>query len=1343
MLHRLLFRLAVLAVLLLANRPARAEAMLQLFNVNWDELQRRIPEIAEAGYTSLWLPPPAKAGSVFSVGYDLFDPFDLGDKHQRGTVRTRYGTKAELQQVVELAHRFGLRVYFDNIMNHRGFEVPGFNASTPTNLYPGLVPGDFHVQTVGGRYANWPRIENYGNVSEVQNQPLFGLIDLANEPGAANWNFGTTLGSTAAKPVLTRQPGNPEYYMDASRPSIGGPWKPFNGTLGTPVPEDVNSYLIRAAMWLVHETRCDGFRFDAVKHVPSGFFGATSATFDGYSGGIQAMFDYVHGYGNNVRTNGYLEGDDSRNSCFNSEAVRNDAMLFGEHLGEPPFYQEYLDRGMRLLNAPYHSHLNSVLGQPGGTLAGMEQRDFQPGGSGFSGAFSVLFAQSHDDGYASRRELHHAYNFFREGVPSIYSDGYNEATAAPGEQPFPRVASAPFLGQFGDPKMPDLSWLHQHLARGGTRPRWGDADVVAFERYDYREVNAATAFTNPDATVVLFAMNDNYAADISFDDGAAQSTNGTYYDCFPVSNTRGVGLVVGFPPGSVLYQLADSPNAGSSCGRLLVRQATASLAEAQGTVNHPDPAQRKIFVGAQTLAPGGGAIELRIPRGGYVAYAYQPPGPSYPAPEDAIVLRQGGGETRRVTIQRHDGVNGDPNFNPTYPFKVRGSVDPSGNVLGGVNVSNRTYAIDIPILTNGPLDVIVRADASAAGALLKLDGGVDVNSQMGLGPLSGLDRRDYRPGHVTDVWLGYEASLLQRRVGPEKFAARSVSRNNVTSAGAETYRYTVGGGSNVVNGAGNGSSFTAETAQWVYHDPVAPATVTGGPPTQRHPVAPAAGQSAELWVKVGYKFQINRCFIYYTTDGTNPEGSLGVGAGTTQVIEAGWMGDDTADGNIDWWRGTISAAAHVAGRELRYKVALFKDGAQVVSDADEAKRYGLTEFGVTNFNPDAATVWKHNNLNTNDTATGLAEGFHILRARTLLPRDGKSSVIGTFAQTFYYDAQPPAGQIAFPAAGGTINSGSYTVVVRADGSVTGVDFNLADSNPGNDDANTGQNNGNGETNGVSKFVAAAAVTPDAGLNSQYPDLPLEWRFTYTNVPATGNATITVRLKELSTTAYPDRFSTLTRTVTTAGPAQVLTITTPPTDGLIMQVVTNGAASLTACFTAALAPENGQIDYFSIYVNGVFQPRRTPGGNPLYILRSVGCSTGLRQLLYSWVNPTPGTNVINVLYTNFTILADSRSVVFARPGDSDGDGMSDVNEIHAGTDPFDANSLLRITDLANGNRLVVWDSVLGRQYRVLATTNLSLPFAPASLVIPASSSSAVWHDDSPEAPRKYYRVELLP
>src|SRR6478609_6515679 len=410
----------VLSFVLLISNSSRGEVILQLFNVNWDELNAKIPEIAEAGYTSLWLPPPAKAGSVYSVGYDIFDPFDLGDINQRGTIRTRYGTKAELLQVVETAHRFGLRVYFDNIMNHRGFDVPGYNSSAPTNLYPGLTVQDFHLRRqADGTYRNWDNISDWGNEWQIQHRSLSGLLDIANESGAINENFGLVEGNTTNKISFLRQPGSNSYYMDTNLPVIAGPWRPFNGANGDPIVEDVNSYLIRAAMWMMNETKCDGFRLDAVKHTPAAFFGDTSATTSGYVGAIQTMFDYAHGYGNNVTGNGYVESGNNRDSCFDSEMTRNDALLFGEHLGEPPTYSQYYTRGMRLVDAPLSSTLNNVLGNPAASLHGLDQRD----SGGFSAANRVMFAQSHDNAFANHRELQLAYMFAREGIPVIYSDG--------------------------------------------------------------------------------------------------------------------------------------------------------------------------------------------------------------------------------------------------------------------------------------------------------------------------------------------------------------------------------------------------------------------------------------------------------------------------------------------------------------------------------------------------------------------------------------------------------------------------------------------------------------------------------------------------------------------------------------------------------------------------------------------------------------------------------------------------------------------------------------------------------------------------------------------------------
>ena len=260
----------------LAVPRAGAEVMLQFFNMSWQEIYSKIPEIAENGFTSLWLPPPQKASGDLSVGYDLWDPFDLGGNPQRTGGRTRYGTEEELLRLIDAAHRFGLRVYFDNIMNHRAFDIPGYNENTPIDIYPGMLPEDFHLRTTeDGFYRPWNNTENWGNTWQVQNQYLSGLIDIAHE--TPNANFGPAEGYTHPKISFVRHPDNPEFYD----------WHPTLGHVGfgstnitTNViaanpdfyKEDVGSYMMRSVRWLVDVTKVDGLRLDAVKHVPAFFF---------------------------------------------------------------------------------------------------------------------------------------------------------------------------------------------------------------------------------------------------------------------------------------------------------------------------------------------------------------------------------------------------------------------------------------------------------------------------------------------------------------------------------------------------------------------------------------------------------------------------------------------------------------------------------------------------------------------------------------------------------------------------------------------------------------------------------------------------------------------------------------------------------------------------------------------------------------------------------------------------------------------------------------------------------------------------------------------------------------
>jgi hypothetical protein len=109
---------------------------------------------------------------------------------------------------------------------------------------------------------------------------------------------------------------------------------------------------------------------------------------------------------------------------------------------------------------------------------------------------------------------------------------------------------------------------------------------------------------------------------------------------------------------------------------------------------------------------------------------------------------------------------------------------------------------------------------------------------------------------------------------------------------------------------------------------------------------------------------------------------------------------------------------------------------------------------------------------------------------------------------------------------------------------------------------------------------------------------------------------------------------------------------------------------------------------------------------------------MRTLLYNWTitGANYGTNLIQVLYTNsIPVLNDSTTLTVAPP--------------------------LQISSLSGNNQFVLWDSVPGVNYEVLATTNLSQPFEPVSGIIPSQGSTTSFFDTN-TAPQKFYEVEMM-
>jgi alpha-amylase len=86
----------------------------------WNYVATKIPELQQAGFTALWLPPACKAANIGgpSMGYDPYDYYDFGDVNQKGRIKTWFGTQAELSALINAAHGAKLQVYADLVINH-------------------------------------------------------------------------------------------------------------------------------------------------------------------------------------------------------------------------------------------------------------------------------------------------------------------------------------------------------------------------------------------------------------------------------------------------------------------------------------------------------------------------------------------------------------------------------------------------------------------------------------------------------------------------------------------------------------------------------------------------------------------------------------------------------------------------------------------------------------------------------------------------------------------------------------------------------------------------------------------------------------------------------------------------------------------------------------------------------------------------------------------------------------------------------------------------------------------------------------------------------------------------
>ncbi|HEX4412903.1 MAG TPA: alpha-amylase family glycosyl hydrolase, partial [Lacipirellulaceae bacterium] len=273
--------LAVVA--LLANVPhawavdTSQPAMLEMFEASWSTLQNRMPDIFQTGYGQMWLPPPERADSGnLSVGYDVFDRFDLGSPRNE----TLYGTENGFKSLVSVGHQAGLLMYSDFVANHNGFNTQSNSTFVAAGGYPGFVMtaqpnapfGDFHDPSV--TYQQDP-----------VNGSLFGLIDIAQESNNQFIRQPTTVGDPNNIPAGTvynkPDPNNARFYPDQALggtqytdPALGTTFTRYNFNANNPlagdaVSENATGLLMRNMEWMIQSVGVDGFRLDAARHFPS------------------------------------------------------------------------------------------------------------------------------------------------------------------------------------------------------------------------------------------------------------------------------------------------------------------------------------------------------------------------------------------------------------------------------------------------------------------------------------------------------------------------------------------------------------------------------------------------------------------------------------------------------------------------------------------------------------------------------------------------------------------------------------------------------------------------------------------------------------------------------------------------------------------------------------------------------------------------------------------------------------------------------------------------------------------------------------------------------------------
>ena len=218
-------------------------------------LKENAKKIKDAGIDALWLPPMCKGGGDQDVGYGIYDLWDLGEFDQKGTVSTKYGTKKELLEAIDELHKNDIKVYADVVLNHKG------NA-------------DFEEEFMARMVDQNNREKDVSEDMKIKAWTGFNFPGRAGKYSDFVWHYyhftGVDYDANTDTKAIFRILGDGKYWDEGVSDEKGNFDYLMNADIDHSHPE-VREEIFKWVDWFIEETKVDGFRYDALKHISDEF----------------------------------------------------------------------------------------------------------------------------------------------------------------------------------------------------------------------------------------------------------------------------------------------------------------------------------------------------------------------------------------------------------------------------------------------------------------------------------------------------------------------------------------------------------------------------------------------------------------------------------------------------------------------------------------------------------------------------------------------------------------------------------------------------------------------------------------------------------------------------------------------------------------------------------------------------------------------------------------------------------------------------------------------------------------------------------------------------------------